>query len=77
MTNSHFRWLVVGHPASPNLQNLVGPASFTDCMTGKCPYCEEEITPVSGGEPQDHSGIATVWICPICEKILSVSEWMD
>jgi hypothetical protein len=46
-------------------------------MTGKCPHCEEEITPVGGGEPQGHSGVATVWVCPICETILGVTEWMD
>lgn len=46
-------------------------------MPGRCPYCEEEISPVSGGEPQGHSGVSTVWICPVCEKILGVTEWMD
>lgn len=46
-------------------------------MPGICPFCEERITPVAGGEPGDHAGIATVWICPLCERILGVSEWMD
>jgi uncharacterized protein with PIN domain len=46
-------------------------------MAGRCPHCEEEITPVSAGEPQDHTGVATVWTCPVCNKILAVSEWMD
>lgn len=56
---------------------LAGPPPITGRMPGKCPYCEEEISPVSGGEPQEHSGVATVWICPVCEKILGVSEWLD
>lgn len=46
-------------------------------MPGICPFCEERIIPKSGGEPADHGGIATVWICPTCEKILGISEWMD
>ncbi|MEF8776654.1 MAG: hypothetical protein V5A43_09175 [Haloarculaceae archaeon] len=46
-------------------------------MAAKCPYCEEEITPVGAGEPQGHSGVATVWICPVWEKILGVTEQMD
>lgn len=45
-------------------------------MSGTCPYCDEEVDPVRGGEPQDHAGIATVWICPVCERILGISEWM-
>lgn len=46
-------------------------------MPGVCPFCEERIRPTSAGEPSEHTGIATVWICPLCEKILGVSEWMD
>ena len=46
-------------------------------MPGTCPNCEERVTPVSGGEPNDHAGVATVRICPICETTLGISEWMD
>ncbi len=45
-------------------------------MAGICPNCGERITPAPGGEPRDHSGVATVWVCPLCEVILGVSEWM-
>lgn len=43
---------------------------------GVCPSCEERITPIGGGEPETHGGVATVWICPECETILGISEWM-
>ena len=48
----------------------------TPCMPGNCPHCGEEVTPEYGGEPADHGGVASVWICPECETILGVSEWM-
>ena len=48
-----------------------------DHMTGRCPHCEEEVTPRNGGEPGEHSGVATVWVCPVCDTILGISEWMD
>lgn len=46
-------------------------------MPGTCPYCDEEVTPHAGGEPQGHAGVATVWICPVCNKILGITEWLD
>lgn len=43
---------------------------------GRCPHCDEEVTPENAGEPKDHGGVASVWVCPECDAILGVSEWM-